>query len=132
MPWSVAGKLQLAESPITINRPTNNDCTNECPDEYFEPFVCIFHIRKFQNGRQFGFYFFLAKNGPVVMGVSVSGFERLDRLSLPRRARRCADDAVITPAAGIAARAGSAVPTGMTQRRFRRLVKSRTAAAAWS
>jgi hypothetical protein len=29
------------------------------------------------------------------MGVSMSAFERLDRLSLPRRARRCADDAVL-------------------------------------
>jgi hypothetical protein len=28
--------------------------------------------------------------------VSMSGFKRLDRLSLPRRARRCANDAVIT------------------------------------
>jgi hypothetical protein len=30
------------------------------------------------------------KHRPVVMGVSMSGFERLEHLSLPRRVKGCA------------------------------------------
>ena len=37
-------------------------------------------------GRPVGFYFFPAKNRSVE-AMSMSGFERLDRLSLPRRTR---------------------------------------------
>jgi hypothetical protein len=47
----------------------------------------IFHFPKFQNGRRSSSIFSPAKNRSAE-GVSMSGFERLDRLSLPRRTRR--------------------------------------------
>jgi hypothetical protein len=42
----------------------------------------------FQIWRWIGFLFFRIKKSSGGEGVSMSGFERLDRLSLPRRARR--------------------------------------------
>jgi len=51
------------------------------------PDFSIFHFPKFQNDWRLGSIFSPAKNRSVE-GVSMSGFERLDRLSLPRRTRR--------------------------------------------
>jgi hypothetical protein len=47
--------------------------------------------KKSEFGRRLGFYVFPAKK--PAGGGGVHCFERLDRLSLPRRAGRCADDA---------------------------------------
>jgi hypothetical protein len=32
-------RASLTKSPITINRPADNDCADECPDKHVEPSV---------------------------------------------------------------------------------------------
>jgi hypothetical protein len=38
-PHAASGGHVLTKSPITINRPAGNDCTDECPDKHVEPSV---------------------------------------------------------------------------------------------
>ena len=82
-------------------------------EHYRHPFVCsyprrfsptlqrcarnfsISDLKNFKILAAARFYFFQQKNRPGGDGCVHVRLERLDRLSLPRRARRCAEDAVI-------------------------------------
>jgi hypothetical protein len=55
--------------------------------------IWLFHspFSKISERPRLGFHFSQQKKSAGPVGMSMSGFERLDRLSLPRRARQCAE-----------------------------------------